>query len=93
MIDIYCEDNKCPICERNLIEKNSDQKRVDCPNKCYTLYKGKTIHAFFIFKSSFQYDRIANNYKPISKILEKEIVKEIEYWKENDRYLMALMEV
>jgi len=87
--------DNCPICGKEL--ENNDEngvKRFQCSHKCYELMEGKIrrklcIISVFSNKTSFLQD----NYSDLDKQrLENEVIRNINYWKENDRYLMKILE-
>lgn len=85
---IYCN-VKCPICEQSL---RVMQKRIwyRCENKCYYLYRGKDRDRIRIFDDVFS---IKHNFeKPERRNVKALILKQINYWKENDRYLIRILE-
>lgn len=90
MLDIYCKDGCCPICNSNLIvttDKGITLKK--CNNDCYRIaYYTDGIDYFGInvFKKTFRSvtDVDLNH-------LTKKIEKKINYWRENDRYIMKIL--
>lgn len=102
---IYCKNDKCPICNSEMQLKFLGFHK-SCQNECYSIFSwGKNTNNLLISPSIF--DGAVENKKLISfKILiaEKqdtvqdrieylnETIKEIKYWKENDRYLSKLLQ-
>ncbi|MDF2534333.1 MAG: hypothetical protein K0R18_490 [Bacillales bacterium] len=86
-IDVYCKDNKCPICENDLIHL-SDLSAY-CENKCYEIHMDgeERVYAISVF---YDRDNEDETYFSIKKQMVK-IIEKIEYWKENDRYLMRIL--
>lgn len=81
-IDIYCKDKKCPICNNHMRHLRDDS--LFCVNECYRVYCLESRAEINVFKSWFVFA-----YGDSAKI---GFVKEkIEYWKENDRYLMEFL--
>lgn len=98
MIDIYCENRKCPICDKEMMSKYHRETdtlfRLDCPNRCYCYTWGNQTKLFFVFEVDFLCrDFIARNQLwEIDDIDRKRIEKAINFWKENDRYIVKLLE-
>lgn len=98
-MDIYCNDGCCPICSSNMIKNTSFFSKINmkCKNGCYRFFilkptpKGNQIAHFFVFEihSEFLFNSPCN---PIKSFYECQIIEKINYWKENERYLLKLME-
>lgn len=96
----YDPDN-CPVCSSELNRKNfsySNDFDIECKkNGCYEYYKrtfGDLVnHVFFVFEKRFDFLAV-----PESEPREREqftqsgVLEEITYWKENDRYVMRILE-
>lgn len=93
MIDIYCKDMKCPICEKELIT-DEHKFKIKCQNKCYgAILYYPDVDKFFIFEKEFDVGWTEEfSDKDIINKQKKAIRDQIYYWKENDRYLMKIME-
>lgn len=89
-IDIYCKDGKCPICDSEMKVEYCDtfyDNDYYCRNKCYQ------IEIFSHDKQQHDVVLFDVEYIEIENFDDKEKVKKrIQYWKENDRYLMKLLE-
>ncbi|MDF2534351.1 MAG: hypothetical protein K0R18_508 [Bacillales bacterium] len=101
-MDLYYRDRKCPICKSKLLSTYSCRFKPGtlvpsfCINKCYGSVSmrsyGKKIYSqidFFIFNKKYSLKTIYSRKK--KKAVKKEIIKQIQYWKENDRYLIKIM--
>lgn len=96
MIDIYCKDKKCPICQSEMSEQLGLMIATYCENRCYVFQNmiftfKSNIYCFYIFDKhvgDFEEDDI----KEIEEVLKNEISEEVEFWKENDRYVMKILE-
>lgn len=81
-MDLTCKDNKCLICDSIL--RTMEQSRIqlkNCKNRCMSVTIGKNgIIQFFIFGEKCEI------------LLRQKIRQNIEYWKENDRYLAKILE-
>lgn len=89
-IDIFCIDRKCPICNKKmeiLKYKTMPEEDVSCINDCYSVISRYDQYFVYIF-GDFQIMMSKNN---IDKEIEKSIVEKINYWKENDRYLVEIL--
>lgn len=98
MFEEYYSTNNCPICNREFLRVNSkDYWTVHCTNECFTLFYDHSVKDHLkllecsvqVFGEDiiFSYKKNHNWPDLYQKYLEK-----IEYWKENDRYLMKLLE-
>lgn len=92
--------NNCPICSGELIKEDNVLSSgylysEICKNKCFTIYiqinKKTTIekYVFRIFGDAFSY--MSYDAEQRVEIVRGRIKKNIESWKENDRYLTELM--
>ena len=92
-------EKECPICNSELIvinySKSYDAKDIFCPNKCYTYIKLNTIdrryNSIYIFDKHFLISLKERYRNSVYEQEELDAQKEIDYWKENDRYLMKLI--
>jgi hypothetical protein len=88
-IDIYCQNNKCPICESNIVVSIFYKFDSVCVNKCYEIYRDNGSNAYAV---SIFYDEDSEDETYFSiKAQEKKIIEKINYWKENDKYLMRII--
>lgn len=87
----------CPICSQELVVLgNNIIDSFACDNKCYSLqiYKignkvnkiGNKVNRIIIFESVYDFGNIE------SKEIIRQIENKINYWKENDRYLIEILE-
>lgn len=91
-----CYFDNCPICEASLTDSSKKVRgyiTIECPNECYSYFYrrysvGQMRHVFWIYGERFAYASNGDNKRDI-----EEIVKiKIDYWKENDRYVMKMLE-
>lgn len=81
----------CPICNKGLTHDYTTYKvECYCLNSCYKFYYkiGHTRHEIFdrtLIISFYNDDAEAQRVKD-------ELIKLIDYWRENDRYLMKLLD-
>ncbi|MDF2534330.1 MAG: hypothetical protein K0R18_487 [Bacillales bacterium] len=90
-IDIYCEKEICPICGSKMQTKESYLYRICCKNKCYeyVYWLGEPeVHTFLIFE-----EMVRCHYDEYKKETEIAVKEKINFWKENDRYLVKIMNV
>lgn len=97
MIDIYCNDGKCPICDR-IIDFEPYASMGLCPNGCYSFMYGPAVHGFAVFGRENFYnvplslkdhgDRLLWRL-PVDKW--EEVIEKIKYYKENDHYLAEIL--
>lgn len=93
-MDIYPTDN-CPICSQELVPKrNANISSFFCLNKCYILQVYTAEHTGSIFNRVTIFDSIFdfNNISYRDSIDHAAIEEKINYWKENERYLMRILE-
>ena len=99
--NIYYE-QKCPICKGELQKTRQIQSTYSiieftCNNNCYKQNhfitgKKKYIRIFvFDFFYTTQYIDLQKNVTRHFKSKEREIKKEIDNWKENDKYLIKIL--
>lgn len=93
-IDIYCDNNKCPICNSELI-KNHSGFVSSCNNKCYIMRQDYGGVDYFTTFKVFD-EIIAIIYSSSSKteklIRERRVRNKIRYWKKDYRYVAELLE-
>jgi hypothetical protein len=94
LIDIYCTDGNCPICDSKMDIKWEDSNTFKtqriCKNDCYAYIGTKDIDDDFSIQIFDTFSCLSKKCK-LSKSLESEIIKEIKYWKDNERYVMKLL--
>lgn len=97
MIDLKCKDNKCPICESKMIT-NFTHRSISkyCENNCYDFMirdhlskNGLENSHFNVFDGFFNYGY--HDDKEYKLITEEKVRELIEYWKENERYLLRIL--
>lgn len=90
-IDIYCKDGKCPICSRQMRIEYCDTFMGNdyyCDNKCYQIEIYSRDDVQFDMKVFGEYFETGDDFPgEIDKVIER-----IKHWKENDRYLIELLE-
>lgn len=96
IIDIYCKDRKCPICERDLEEDHDlihlySSPDYFCPNRCYQLIYYLTFVDIMVFDKTFDEMPLEDPEKTMKRRV-NELRDLIKYWKKNDRYLMRILE-
>ncbi|MDF2534339.1 MAG: hypothetical protein K0R18_496 [Bacillales bacterium] len=80
----YC----CPVCESEMTWYNGSNKI--CRNGCYTTYGGYGYIDYYVFDEKVASIWDDDNF--IVKYLDrKSIKKKIEYWRQDDRYLLNLL--
>ncbi|MDF2534355.1 MAG: hypothetical protein K0R18_512 [Bacillales bacterium] len=96
MIDIYCKDGLCPICNSELQKIKVPMGRCSqCKNGCYEFHVdnqqngGYNVDRFWVFKHQRIVPLMSN--KSIQNMATNQLIDNINYWKENDRYLMKIM--
>lgn len=94
MIDIYCKDNKCPICEKDIIQKGIIVREWHCENECYRIqeYEQSDLsETYYVYVFGRAVGNI--NTKKSNKEFEEEAVrKAIRYMKKNNRYLAEILD-
>ncbi|MDF2534362.1 MAG: hypothetical protein K0R18_519 [Bacillales bacterium] len=98
MIDIYCGDGNCPICESELDGLDDfDSGVLFCTNGCYKLetYKYrdsdlKTCRQYYAYVFDKRVARFSSNSQSLEK-LENAVLEHITYWKQNERYLAKII--
>lgn len=94
MVDIYCKDNKCPICRSDLKSTYPDYVHNTlrkCGNGCYSIFIGFHTVNITIFNKPKRFRKeITSNMLSFSDA--NMIVNEIGYWMENEKYLIKLLE-
>lgn len=98
MIDIYCENNMCPICNSEMIfEIRFSAIEIFCKNGCYEISKfklttseGKIAYQSFIYIFKEHFGDIID-IETYVKQKEKKVIEKILSWKENDRYLVKIL--
>lgn len=99
-MDIYCNDGKCPICERALIKVSIEVNgiivgdyRSSCPNECYSIVYNTAFNYFFFFNKEPWYTVFSDDTNKASKDLSIQTIKDkIAYWREDYRYLSEILE-
>ncbi|MDF2534356.1 MAG: hypothetical protein K0R18_513 [Bacillales bacterium] len=92
-IDIYCKDSLCPICNSKMDISPFVVFKKTCLNGCYKIDEYEQLdwtdkYYVYFFGKLF----IGFNSRDIDKILkEQEVIDQIVYWKENDKYLAELI--
>lgn len=88
---------KCPICESKMVRYNDEELR--CRNGCckYDIdvnEAGTLVLAFVFNEGSYLLDKYKQDYDCDNYIgIETEgFLRKIDYWRENDRYLVKIME-
>lgn len=83
--------DNCPICKSKMKRVNTSNKDIvmlQCSNECfyYDHFSGKVSEANVnIFDKSFYFSDV------LPYEITVRIKEEIEYWKENDRYLIEIL--
>ncbi|MNJ90066.1 hypothetical protein D3C87_76580 [compost metagenome] len=89
-MNIYCEDDYCPICNSKILVKIKNGIMLkQCKNECYKIaYYIDNIDYFGVkvFKESF-----SNLGNKNSKYLIENIEKKIKYLKEDNRYITEIL--
>ena len=95
LIDIYCKDEKCPICGNN-IEFQFMSWNYCKKNRCYAFIQYEDYKDdinininLAIFNKRFEFNSLDDS-DYIEKI-KNQLIEEIKYWKENDRYLVQIL--
>ncbi|AEO93722.1 gp464 [Bacillus phage G] len=98
---IRCTNEICPICQSKLERRYGNIYNLACHNGCYDIAMHSKIKlnfgvSFFHEKSYQLYGALRNIDNAIYSTDEKfetvyKIYDEINYWKENDRYLMKII--
>lgn len=82
-MDLNCKDNKCLICNSELEKLKATTIIKACKNKCTTVFISTfDYHLIHIYI----FEKVYKHYQ------EKDIIKEIRYWKKKDRYLTKILE-
>lgn len=87
--------DECPICNKKLIDSSdSSQRYFECQNECYTMISGidrygESYTTIYIFEIPTVMS--SDNFYETNKQLEISIRNKIEYWRENDRYLVRIL--
>lgn len=89
---------KCAICDGEMYEYGKEMTR--CKNKCciydFNTDEGKTIVLVSIFNDSeiwYFVDRYKDNDLSDIYVIDNEsFLKRVNYWRENERYLIKIME-
>ncbi|AEO93426.1 gp166 [Bacillus phage G] len=88
----------CPICNNKLTkERVNSVRRIECPNQCYGYFRFSSQDELYqvqvrVFGKSFDvYNVIQGNRKTYKQT--SNITKEINYWKEDERYLLKLLTI
>jgi len=86
--------NDCPICDKKLEYTSSyASARYRCSNGCYAITEDSKDKKYFIIRV---FDESAQFLQPVYsrdiQKLENAVRDKIAYWKENDRYLMKMLE-
>lgn len=91
MIDIYCRDSKCPICDSTMkissLKTSLDIQYIKiCHNECYRIemIENKNVGNYITSCKIFD--------KKINQMLVSYITNKVEYWKTNERYLTKILE-
>lgn len=85
------EENGCPICNSKLKRHNLKTGRnsymiICTKNECFVYQFLSGYLDIFVFNKKFHHDTL------IDLEISEEVINEINYWKENERYLMKLLE-
>lgn len=81
---------KCPICDNVLnVTGDRDENEEVCKNKCYQNIFAYGSNEVSIFNKEFYYDYTFNKIEMVK--INRKIKQEIEYWKNNERYLIRIM--
>lgn len=82
---------KCPICHNDMINHEFTYVPTECRNGCfYRFYHPSGTIIIKIFDEEFVH---VSGYSLHKEKLHNEILDKIEYWKENDRYLLKILEL
>lgn len=95
-IQVYCYKN-CPICGKELIKDTDLSYEVfSCLNRCYLIVHGREKYKYGEYTNIYIFGYAARIWEDFSdkmkRLLEDKVRKKIVYWRENDRYLMKLLE-
>jgi len=88
--------DNCPICGKELdnIDIFGNVLSFNCTNHCYEMTEGRNSKEFcriVVFGVRVEFLRKDYSQK-FKKKLEDKVRYQIDYWKENDRYLAKIME-
>lgn len=86
----------CPICGSKMnCYEDLDYIEYKCKNSCFSISNlYENCDTITIFNDREDYWHIDKNYSfKIKELMYKHIEKKIEYWKENNRYLLKILEV
>lgn len=92
-MDIYCKNNKCPICEKDIKWFGKSRLRCSCDNGCYGFdrwMKEGMGGTFVIFGEVIDINRHGTGRYKEYKF--NEVKERIEYWREDYRYLAEILE-
>ena len=92
-MDIYCKDDKCPICEADIEWYYKSKLRCSCKNGCYGFDRWKKEGmggTFVIFGEVMDIHKYGTKEYRDYKL--NEVKERIEYWKEDYRYLAEILE-
>lgn len=92
MIDIWCSENICPICDSKMVEESSSN--VYCKNTCYAIVGTWGAVDIKVFGETFLFivRELEDELEDEKDLLESRKISElVRYWKENERYLIKIM--
>lgn len=92
-IDVYCKDDKCPICERPIIPVGYNRR--GCQNSCYVMHNIDSYGSFGfnVFREYFFIDvAVTQTLADRNESILEEVRERIKYWKEDYRYVAELLD-
>ncbi|MDF2534340.1 MAG: hypothetical protein K0R18_497 [Bacillales bacterium] len=95
MIDIYMQNKKCPICDGR-VKFDVESMATNCVNGCYTFgyneVSGSDVSIIVNLDGNKGYfNLVKRDGETKYRKQETQIRERIEYWKENDRYLIKII--
>lgn len=93
LLEVYCKDNKCPICSNKLRKNGIVVRMLICDNGCFQIqeYEQHDL-SNTCYISVFGKSVAVINTKQLNREYEEgKMYKAINYWKENDRYLAEIL--
>lgn len=89
MIEKYSKLNCCPVCGRELVKKQYEHIfEYGCRNSCFRIERDLDEYIISVFERVYLF---WSDNKSVWLNNEEEIDSRIEYWKENDKYLIKLL--